>query len=216
MGQAYFVLDKAECLSTIKQEFSRYHKNRGLVVLIFCPPNSEHYFQIARSANFWNRYSGRDVTILFPGYVGYLNCPDEPFADQVEMLFDYNSFKEVVDYFEDETIWKYNGGTELIMVMAGIMANELCFGYDRAAVVDVDEKGDKKDFNFGKYIKNIINAAKNSPEDPFLELGRRQSVGIIGELVTAALPQQLRDILAVVQKYGIKRNISRPNTAASG
>jgi hypothetical protein len=78
MGQAYFILNLAECMSSIGNEFRRYHKDDGLVVFIFCPRNSRYYTQITESAEFWNRYSDRHITSDFVSRQGgrqkYCTC----------------------------------------------------------------------------------------------------------------------------------------------
>jgi hypothetical protein len=68
----HFVLDSSEVISTIKNEFARYGKSQGLVIIIFCPKNSRYYEQLSKNADHWNRHSDKYVTILMPGYVGYL------------------------------------------------------------------------------------------------------------------------------------------------
>jgi hypothetical protein len=92
----HFVLDAREMLSTIKDEFSRYDKSRGLVIFPFLPRSSRYYDQLARGADFWNRYSGKYVTMLIPGYVGTLSCEDEPFRHNVETIFSFDAFQGVL------------------------------------------------------------------------------------------------------------------------
>jgi hypothetical protein len=214
MGQAYFVLDKAACASAIKQEFARYDKERGVVAFILCPRNSRYYPQITTGANFWNRYSDKSITILFPGYTGRLNCPDEPFADQVDAKFLYDGFKELIDFFEDETNWRYRGGTELFMVMVGMREGEPYCDFDEVRVVDIDKRDDKKNFDFDTYIKNMINLTKQSPDNAIAKFDQGTLIDYVSELVMAAFPRPLKDMFGIVERYG-QRNI-QPSKQGAG
>jgi len=136
--QGHFVLDADEMLSTIQEEFARYDKSKGLVIFLFCPKSSRYYEQLARQADFWNRYSDKYVTVLIPGYVGTLSCEDEPYQDVVQTEFSFDAFKACYEVFEKETRWKYEGGTDLIATIVSKHDNKLQFDYQNAIAVSIN------------------------------------------------------------------------------
>lgn len=206
---AHFVLDSSEALSTIKDEFDRYEKVSGLVFFVFCPRSSRYYDQLAKGADFWNRYSDKYVTILFPGYVGYLSCPEEEFRDNVQTDFSFDDFKEFSEKIEQKTTWTYQGGTDLIGVMAKKQGSNLTFDYGNAIVVNIDTIDFDGKFDFSRYMIELINSAKASPENPLPEIGKRSALDFIVSVVRIALPGQLRRMLEVGLKCNLRRNISR-------
>jgi hypothetical protein len=200
----HFVLDPDEMISTIKAEFSRYKKDKGLVIFIFCPKSSRYYEQLARGADFWNRYSDKYVTILFPGYIGYLSCPGEEYHDIVQTEFDYDSFKKSYEVFESNTTWEYRGGTDLLAMVVKKRQDRLIFSYENAIVVGIESLDTDGKFELDRYVVQLINSAKVSAEDPFLGLQKDNALSFLTSLVRFALPENIRSML----DSAVKANLS--------
>ncbi len=195
-------------LDTIRGEFNRYDKTTGLVFFLLCPQNSRFHEALTTSADFWNRYSDRYVTILVPGYVGALSTPEEPYQDIVKTLFSYDAFKEVTDYFEQSTTWTYHGGTQLIGVMTQAK-EKIAFDFRNALVVDVDALDPEGKFDLNRYMVKLIDTSKSSPENPLPAIGKEGVVDFIVSAIRAALPKQLVGMLDAALKSDIRRDISR-------
>jgi hypothetical protein len=206
----HFVLDSSETISTIIQEFDRFNKRTGLVFFVFCPKNSKYYEQLASNADFWNRYSDKYVTILIPGYIGYLSRPFEHFNDIVPTEFSFDHFKQVYEKFEEVTTWKYSGGTDIIGVMVTNHNGELGFDYKNAVVTNIDSIDTDGKFDLSGFIVGLINASKGSPQHPLSEIGKKNAVYFIVTTVRLALPQKLREMLDVAPRFILHRDISRP------
>ena len=204
----HFVLDADEMISTIKKEFERYEKRRGLVVFVFCPKTSKYYKQIESGADFWNRYSDRHVTILFPGYVGNLSCEDEPFQDVVETAFDYDAFVSCHTAFEKNTTWEYQGGTNVLAMTVEAREGKLRFDYGLAIAVDVERLDANGGFDMNQYLIELINAAKASPEQPFERLAQKDTIAFIVSVITSALPKQLASMLDSASRANLRRPTS--------
>jgi hypothetical protein len=207
----HFVLDADEMLLTIKKEFDHYDKSKGLVIFLFCPKPSRYYEQLARQADFWNRYSDKYVTVLIPGYVGALSRDDTPFIDIVQTEFSFDAFKECYEVFEKETTWEYKGGTDLIATIVSKNDNKLQFNYKNALSVSINSLDTDGKFDLGRYITDLINSAKASADDPFAEIQKKDAIGFLFGCVRFALPKPLQEILGIAVKSNLRRptDISR-------
>ena len=201
----HFVLDSDEVISTIKGEFDRYKKSKGLVIIIFCPKNSRYYDQLAKNADFWNRYSDEYVTILIPGYVGYLSRPKERFHDNVQTEFSFDDYKEVYQAFEESSSWSYKGGTDLIALVITKRDDELVFNYKNGIAVNIESLDTDGKFDFHRYVLQLINSAKASPDDPLLEMAKNETVSFLISVARSALPQNVRGVFDNVVNANLRR-----------
>lgn len=206
-----FVLDLGEFYSAIKDEFARYKKQDGFIVIIFCPQGNKYSKFIFESFSFWNRYSDQYVTILLPGYVGNLSCPDEEFSEITKPDFKYSGFKEVLDRFEETTSWKYSGGCDILGFRVRVEKNSIAWDYKRGIAFNIEAIDHDKKFDLNMYITGLVNKAKTTFEhDPIDKIENSSALDAFKTILLTILPEKVG---ALAERYA-QIDLKRPRDLA--
>jgi hypothetical protein len=121
-------------------------------------------------------------------------------------------FKECYEILENNTTWKYNGGTDLIAMVVAKDHDKLRFNYKNAIAVSIDSLDTDGKFDLGRYVVDLINSAKVSSDDPFGEIGKNDAITFLVSCVRFALPASLKGMLDSALKANLRRPIDISRT----
>jgi hypothetical protein len=187
-----FVLSLNGMNLAIRQEFERYGKREGFVVVIFCPEGNRYSKPIFDNINFWNCYSDQYITILLPGYDGGVDGPDV--GDRVNMkdkTFIYRGFEEIFKAFETSTRWRYSGGCDVLCFRMKL-GEKIALDKSRAIAFNVEEIDPDGKFDLPRYIGGLITKARNSFErDPLEKSDEESLLALFKAILLTALPEKL-------------------------
>lgn len=118
---AYFVADMNQIQERLTAELKRLEQSSSLVAIVFA--NARKPFAINSIhplVPYWN-YRSRDyVSFFFPGYVGDDSVGESEYVPVLDPggHFSDKTFTETIEDFEQQTDWKYNGDTPVVICRA--------------------------------------------------------------------------------------------------
>ena len=176
--------------------------------IVFARPELEFVKrEILPQLDYFNQRAGKTITFYFAGYL------DKPIrrstvtvVDGQRWSFDTKAFDEVRKYVEDKSVWKYSGGTDLILANARYIMVDTEYGnlrsvqidFSSAISVELKKMLSKKAIDsVGSYFEEIFRYAERQDGlDPTWGFSDSRGIGAVisalKALALSLLPKPLR------------------------